>query len=731
VEKRFSFPNAFGRAISLGLMLSLLVTLISAQSQDKTPKKKPDDDVIRVSANLVNFDVMVRDKKGKAVRDLKAEDFVVTENGIKQNIEFFDSTLGGGNSTPVPTTTNVTPETSTPRTMPRNVIALVLDGQTTETTNLKPVRDGITKFIKERITTDDSTALFAIAGGLQLLQPFTQDKQKLLSAVEGATHISAQAKTAEARDLQGSINQLREQLAGAPSGPIETAAGGSAAAQAMISRHVLEQFLQLRTTLSMQQTRPILAALAAICEGLRPIRSKKTLIMFSQGFVAPEVLDWQVQSTIDLANRANVSIYIIDSTGLTGGVPQSGAYVPPSALAGISAAVDQESRMRASAGQSIFDISRHEGIDRQQDLLSRLSDETGGRFLKNTNDFANGLNRVDEEIRSRYTLAYRSTDQNFDGHFRKVKIEVTRPGVSVVSRSGYYAIPPTQVVPVSPDERKMIESFSSLETRSTLPISVELSAVRSKEGDYVVPLLFDIPPESVTFQEQAGKRRLQLDVLGLVRKEGEDKILSRLGGNFNVELTGEQYQSILNDKIFYRQDIELEAGSYSIDLMVKDRASGRAAARRQKIVLPSSDDEFFVSRPVLSRNATAVIPSLSNSNDAFSVGNIQIRPSPSRQFRATDNLIILFRLYNAAPAPDTNKPRLRVTVNLERDGKLATKPFEFELSEITSDPVPHVAFAKFIKLTGLSAGKYKAVIQSKDMVKQKVLTHDVWFEIMQ
>jgi len=733
LEKRFSFPNAFGRAISLGLMLSLLVTLISAQSQDKTrqTKKPEEDDVIRVSSNLVNFDVLVRDKKGKAVRDLKAEDFVVTENGVKQNIEFFDSTLTGDSSSTAPGTVSVTTETTTPRTMPRNVIALVLDGQTTETTNLKPVRDGITKFIKERITTDDSTALFAIAGGLQLLQPFTQDKQKLLSAVEGATHISAQAKTAEGRGLQGSIDKLREQLAAAPSGPIETAAGGSAAAQAMISRRVLEQFLQLRTTLSTQQTRPILAALAAICEGLRPIRSKKTLIMFSQGFVAPEVLDWQVQSTIDLANRANVSIYIIDSTGLTGGVPQSGAYVPPSALAGISAAVDQESRMRASAGQSIFDISRHEGIDRQQDLLSRISEDTGGRFIKNTNDFANGLNRVDEEIRSRYTLAYRSTDQTFDGRFRKVKIEVNRPGVGVVARSGYYAIPPAQVVPVSPEERKMIESFSSLETSSTLPISVELNAVRSKEGAYVVPLLFDISPESVTFQEQAGKRRLQLDVLGLVRKEGEDRILSRLGGNFSVDLSGDQYQSILNDKIFYRQDVELQAGSYSIDLMVKDRASGRAAARREKIVLPTADDEFFVSRPVLSRNATAVIPSLSNSNDAFSVGNIQIRPSPSHQFRATDNLIILFRLYNAAPAPDTKKPRVRVSVNLERDGKLATKPFEFELTEITSDPLPHVAFAKFIKLTGLPAGKYKAVIQSKDMVKQKVLTQDVWFEIMQ
>ena len=65
----------------------------------------------------------------------------------------------------------------------------------------------------------------------------------------------------------------------------------------------------------MQQTRPVLAALAAIAEGLRPVPGKKTLVLFSEGFVAPETLDWQVQSTIDIANRANVAVYIIDASG--------------------------------------------------------------------------------------------------------------------------------------------------------------------------------------------------------------------------------------------------------------------------------------------------------------------------------------------------------------------------------------------------------------------------------
>ena len=451
--------------------------------------------------------------------------------------------------------------------------------------------------------------------------------------------------------------------------------------------------------------------------------------MFSQGFVAPQVLDWQVQSTVDIANRANVSVYIIDSTGLKGGTPQSGSLVPSSALSGISAAVDQESRIRAGAGESVFDISRQEGLNRQQDLLYRISEDTGGQFIKNTNDIGDGLKRIDDEIRARYTLAYRSTDQNFDGRFRKVKIEVQRSGVNVVTRPGYYAIPPTQVVPFSPEERKLLANFATYMTNSTLPISVELSPIRSQPGLYIVPLSFEIPPGSVTFTSKAGKQRMQLDVVGVVKNEGQDRVLSRLGASFDLELTPQQYESILNDKIFYRQDIELSEGSYTIELVVKDRLSGKTAARRQNLLLPDTDGEFAVTNAILSRHASAFIPSLNGPTDVLSAGNVQIRPSPSRQFRPTDNLIMFFKLYNAGKATQTGKSLVKVTVSLMKDGKLATAPFQYELSETIEESLPQQAFAKYIKLKGLAPGNYTAVIETTDLVRQKTLTQNSSFEI--
>src|SRR6266436_3243231 len=484
--------------LSLLVLIAFLLAAIPIHSQDKKPNKSDDQDVIKITSNLVSLDVIVKDKKGKPVTDLKAEDFTVSENGVPQKIEYFDSTLSSlgvtGQSTDAVASTEQKPQS--PAGFPRNIIALVLDGQSTELANLKHVREGMLKYIRERITDNDSVALFSISGGLQLLQPFTHDKGALLAAVEKAYDSSTVSKTSEARGISENISALRDKISALPPGETVASspaagAAGSAMLEKMIAQRMLEEYIQLRSALSTQQTRPVLAALAAIAEGLRSIPGKKTLVMFSEGFVATEALDWQVQSTIDIANRANVAIYIIDSGGLTGGAPTSGALVASSPLGGISAATDMEHRRRAGAGESVFDITRQEGLNRQQDLLYRISEDTGGRFLKNTNDIAGGLERIDSEIRSRYTLAYRSTNQNFDGTFRKVKIEVSRRDTNVSARPGYYAIPPSQVVPFSPEDQKLLANFANMQAHPGLPLSMELNWFRSTEDNYVVPLSFE------------------------------------------------------------------------------------------------------------------------------------------------------------------------------------------------------------------------------------------------
>jgi hypothetical protein len=214
-----------------------------------------------------------------------------------------------------------------------------------------------------------------------------------------------------------------------------------------------------------------------------------------------------------------------------------------------------------------------------------------------------------------------------------------------------------------------------------------------------------------------------------VRAEGDDKILSRMGGNFEVALTAQQFESILNDKIFYRQDVLLAAGNYIIDLIVKDQVSGKVAAKRQTLILPPTDSEFSATEAVLSRHAERVTQPLTGPGDVLTAGNVLIRPSPSREFQAADDLIIFFKLYNPATAAETGKPSVRVILTLTRDGKPAMKPLDYLLTEIEAEPVPHLTLAKYVKLAGLATGKYLVVIEAKDMVQNKAVKQEAAFLI--
>jgi hypothetical protein len=439
-----------------------------------------------------------------------------------------------------------------------------------------------------------------------------------------------------------------------------------------------------------------------------------------------------VQSTIDIANRANVAIYIIDSAGLRGGGTTSGSLVPSTPLAGVSGIVNQEQRIRAVGGETVFDNARQEGQTREYDILYRVSGDTGGRFLKGNNDIGLGLERINEEIHARYTIAYRSTNQNFDGTFRKVKIEVRRPDAQVVSRSGYYAIPPEEIVLLSPADKKLLSGFAAAQSNPELPVYVDVSQFRLRDGLYAVPLALELPPSAVKFERKADKQSMQLEVLGVL-KAGSERVLSRLGGNFDVSLSDTDYQSIVNNNIFYRQDMVLAPGDYTLDVIVRDKQTGKTAAKREQFVVPEPDMEFAASPVVLSRYVEqAQLPKLGSDEpaDVFVHGRTQIRPSAGKRFQASDNLIMFGSVYNPANSPDTGKPLVRVTVRLMKDGQAATKFFDYVLTEIQPQPVPHLTFAEYIKLAGLAPGNYTAMIEIKDMVTRKSIRQEAPFTIV-
>jgi VWFA-related protein len=725
--------NSCRASLSAGLMLAFAVAVSATLAQ--SPKTQ--DDTVKLKAHLITLDVMVKGKKGKYLTDLKADDFAITENGAPQKIEFFDPPLAAATA---PSATEPKPgdvaKPVLPQGGPSHVIALVFDGATTEQVNLKQVREGVLRYIRERVAPTDMVALFAVTTDLRLLQSFTEDKEKLIAAVNKTSDLTASNKTSDLNQLASDIQRAREELAGVPDAsslPASPAAAsaGSSASRGLILSTVLRQYLALRSQLSVQQARPVLASLAAICDGLRAIAGKKTLVLFSQGFVTPQTLDWQVQSLIDIANRANVAIYIIDSAGLRTSAPLSNGPGPVSPLAGVAATGNTRERIELSTagGESLFDHARQEGLDRQYDALYRISGDTGGEFIKGSNDIGKGLDRIDEEIRARYTLAYYSSDPNFDGSFRKVKIDVRRADAHVESRAGYYAYAGDNIVPLSPDEKKMLGNLATNESTAS-PLYLQMAPFRFRDGHYLVPLALEVPPSLVKFERKGDRQTAQFEVLGVL-KQGPETILLRLGSPFNVALTDAQYKVLSANNIFYRQDLELAPGAYTVELIFRDKLSGKMAGKREQLVLPDVDAAFSTSGVVVSHFVErARTPALgAQATDVFNQGGLQIRPLPSRAFHTADNLIIFFETYNATISEATGKPFVMVTVTLMKDGKIAKKPVDYTLSDIATEPVPHLIFAKYIALAGLTPGDYVAVIETRDMVTRKLVKQQVPFVI--
>jgi VWFA-related protein len=143
----------------------------------------------------------------------------------------------------------------------------------------------------------------------------------------------------------------------------------------------------------------------ALQEKLAGPEERKVIILISDG--DDNASRRSLDEVVDLAQRNSVCIYTISMNAL--GIP--------------SAESDQSDRM-----------------------LELLASETGGRafFPAKLEKLASNFKRIADELRSQYTIAYRSTNAKKDGTFRKIRIDVEKGRYSVRTRTGYYA--PVQAV---------------------------------------------------------------------------------------------------------------------------------------------------------------------------------------------------------------------------------------------------------------------------------------------
>src|SRR5215813_2453286 len=160
--------------------------------QSKASQNPPgQDQPIRVKTELINLRAVVTDKRGQPITDLKKEDFELMENGKPQEVSFFSVVKipsRGEARQPQNSPSNVTPDVPARTTRPAETIGrtvlLYVDTLHLSPQSLLSVKQSLRKFIDERLTDQDLTAIVTSAGSLGVVEQFTRDRRVLRYAVD-------------------------------------------------------------------------------------------------------------------------------------------------------------------------------------------------------------------------------------------------------------------------------------------------------------------------------------------------------------------------------------------------------------------------------------------------------------------------------------------------------------------------------------------------------------------
>jgi Ca-activated chloride channel family protein len=72
--------------------------------------------------------------------------------------------------------------------------------------------------------------------------------------------------------------------------------------------------------------------------------------------------------------------------------------------------------------------------------LTQIAEETGGRsfFIESAEELAAVYSAIQDEIRSRYLVAFQSSNTTQSKAFREVEVRLARPGLEIKAMKGYY-----------------------------------------------------------------------------------------------------------------------------------------------------------------------------------------------------------------------------------------------------------------------------------------------------
>ena len=688
-------------------------TSITTRAELQLPAGQQTSDKVVITKNEVPFDVVVRDKKGRPVKDLAASDFEVYEDGVKQEISsfrFVSSSSVGNNATandkPIKGGDRSVATNTTDRSEPAvSVLALVFDRLTPEAR--VRARDAALSYLGESVKKEELVGVFLIDLSVIVLQPLTDDTQLVKAGIEKFSLHAPSLYTSnneKARETRKAVAQREINVQMGRVRPLPNTEANSAAA---LELRLLETIEAVERDLQGNATTHSLLNLAA---SLRSLPGRKAVIFFSEGLILPPDVYEAFRSVVNTANRGNVSFYCIDVAGLR----------TESKTAETNREINSRSELRMAQVGSTTDPTgpMTKGLERNEDLLrlnpdsglSQLANETGGFLITDSNDLKNRIQQVDEDLHSYYLLSYSSNNQKYDGHFRKIEVKLKRSGLSVQSRKGYYAIKDSYASPVLSYEARALAVLDSTPKADSFSFYSKGFTFPQKERLGLTPIIVDVPLSAFTLRTDTTKNVYETDfsIVALL-KDQAGAVLQKFSKRYTLSGPIEKIEDAKKGRVLFYREADLPPGRYTLETIAYDAPSGHASVLSTTIEVTASDEgKWGMSDVLILQRAEPVNAADQNIANPFRVGNVIVNPNLGEPIsRSLKQLPFFFTVYT--PAGSTTKPRL--TIELRRDGKvLAQIPGELP----DADELGRRQFVAALPLEKIPSGSYELRIMVSD-----------------
>jgi VWFA-related protein len=378
-----------------------------------------------VNVNRVVVPVVVRDKQGHAVDDLKKEDFQIYDGGKPQIIsgftvekrEVIDSAPGSAAQV---STANASPQVAV---LPKRITVYLFDDLHLSAEDLGYLKKINAKALDGALVGSDMAAVVSTSGKVN--SGLTRDRAKLHDAIMSleprSLYTGSAAECPKIEYYEADLIENKHDGAAFNKVLAEVFACDPALDRQRdleVAQSMVESAARRVLAVGEQDVQVTLATIKEFVRRMAKMPGQRTLILVSPGFVSitPEALGWESQ-IMDLAVQSNVTINALDARGLYTGVTD----------------------IRERGGGQIIDPTHLAAMQRAEDVMSELADGTGGAFFHNSNDLGAGFKSLTDAPEVVYVLELSADGVKPDGSYHRLKVNVDREGMRLQARQGYLA----------------------------------------------------------------------------------------------------------------------------------------------------------------------------------------------------------------------------------------------------------------------------------------------------